>query len=66
MFGKWKRVHGYMTPGGTPVYVCENCGGSWHLHGSEFPKRKLVCDDCGSINIYPWEKSYEEDEQYGS
>lgn len=63
-FSKWKKLDGnYMTPGGTPTYVCGNCGGSQHLYGVEFSRRKIICDDCGYINIYPWEKSYEEKEK---
>lgn len=62
-FGKWKELKGgYLTPGGTPIYVCGECGGSEHLHGVEYPRRKMVCDQCGSINSYPWEKTYEEEE----
>lgn len=60
VFGRWKQVHGYATPGGTPVFVRDRCGGSKHLHGMEYPERKKVCDQCGSINIYPWEKIYDE------
>lgn len=60
-FGKWKKVHGGMAPGGTPTFACGNCGGSRHLHGAEYPCRKIICDNCGQINIYPWEKAYEED-----
>ena len=61
IFGKWQKAMGaYMTPGGTPVYVCSRCGGTEHLYGVEFPERKMVCDDCGSINSYPWEKTIEE------
>ena len=59
-FGRWKKVHGYISPGGTPAFVCGNCGGSEHLHGVEYPRRKIICDNCGQINIYPWEKAYEE------
>ncbi len=62
-FGKWKKIPSGMTPGGTPVYVCSECGGSEHLHGAEYPKRKMVCDFCGAINSYPWEKTIKE-EQY--
>ena len=51
---RWKELHGYATPGGTPLYVCGVCGGSQHLHGVEYPKMKLICDNCGAINIYPW------------
>lgn len=59
--GKWKQVHiGDMSPGGTPVFACGACGGSEHLHGVEFSRRKVICDNCGRINIYPWEKAHEE------
>jgi len=62
-FGKWKKLDGnYLSPGGTPAFVCGNCGGSQHLHGVEYGRRKIVCFECGNINIYPWEKSYEERE----
>ncbi len=60
--GRWiKEDHdGYTTPGGTPLFVCGGCGGTPHLHGVEYPKRKVVCDNCGRVNIYPWEQAYEE------
>ena len=55
--GRWKEVEGdYITPGGTPVYECAQCGGGQHLHGVEYPEQALVCPKCGSINLYPWEK----------
>ena len=57
--GRWKPVN-TMTPGGTPYYECGICGGSGHLHGAEYPKRKMICDVCGAVNIYPYEKAYEE------
>ena len=61
-FGKWvKDVSIGMSPGGTPGYICSKCGGSFHLHGVEFPRRKMICDKCGSINSYPLEKTYEEE-----
>lgn len=60
MIGRWKRIPAGMTPGGTAMYACGKCGGSEHLHGVEYPKRKTVCDNCGRINIYPHEKAYEE------
>ena len=56
---RWKQLHGYATPGGTPLYVCGTCGGSQHLHGAEYPKIKLICDSCGAVNIYPWEQLYD-------
>lgn len=57
--GHWMKVPGGMTPGGTAVYVCEACKGSEHLHGAEYPKRKLICNKCGTVNIYPWETVYD-------
>lgn len=61
MIGRWKRIEGEVTPGGTPAYVCGQCKESYHLHGAEYPKRKVVCDVCGRINIYPFEQAYEEE-----
>ena len=59
--GKWVELNGaYLTPGGTPCYVCGSCGGSAHLHGAEYPRKKMICDNCGRVNIYPWERAYEE------
>ena len=59
--GKWvKDESGGLTPGGTPVYVCGRCGQSAHLHGVEFSRRKVICDVCGRVNIYPWETAYEQ------
>ena len=61
--GRWKQLEGnYMTPGGTPVFVCAKCGGSEHLHGVEFPRRKVFCNRCGTANVYPWEKDYDIEE----
>ena len=59
-FGRWKQAPAGMTPGGTPLYICGNCGESNHLYGVEYPKRKIVCDCCGQINIYPGEEAWEE------
>lgn len=59
--GRWKQVKiGYMSPGGTPTYACGACGGSEHLHGAEYPKKKVICDNCGRINVYPWERVSEQ------
>ena len=60
--GCWKRLRDGMdgiTPGGAPLWVCGGCGESAHLHGIEYPKRKMICDGCGRINIYPGEAAYE-------
>lgn len=59
--GRWKKVQGsYLSPGGTPAYVCGACGQGAHLYGVEYPKRMVVCDGCGRVNIYPGEKAYEQ------
>ena len=61
IIGKWEKVKDAgMTPGGTPMYKCRRCGNSVHLHGVEFPNRKVICDVCGRVNIYPWETAYEQ------
>ena len=51
-----------MTPGGVLAYVCSKCGGSEHLYGVEFTRRKVFCDTCGSVNVYPWERTIEDNE----
>lgn len=61
--GKWVKAtykETMLTPGGTPIYVCGGCGGSDHLYGVEYSKRKIICDQCGRVNIYPWETAYEQ------
>lgn len=60
--GRWvqPKMTGYTTPGGTPYFVCGHCGGSGHLFGVEYSKRKVICDGCGRINIYPWESAHEQ------
>lgn len=60
--GRWKQLHGYATPGGTPIFVCAKCGGSEHLHGAEYPRIKVFCDTCGTVNLYPHQKAYEEED----
>ena len=62
--GKWVEPedhHDYVTPGGIPFYVCSLCGESGHLHGVEYTRRKLICDNCGAVNSYPWETTYDDD-----
>ena len=57
---RWVELTGdFMTPGGTPYFVCGKCGGSGHLYGVEYSKRKVLCDGCGCVNIYPWEQAHE-------
>ena len=62
LFGKWVKDKngGYSPPGGTPIYACGRCGGSAHLFGVEYSRRKMICDECGRVNIYPWETAYEQ------
>lgn len=60
--GKWRKVSGGMSPGGTPLYECGFCGGSEHLHGAECQRRKVLCDRCGAVLTYPWEKTVEEED----
>lgn len=59
--GRWvKDTSVYASPGGAPAYICGSCGGSEHLYGVEFSRRKVICDSCGRINVYPWEKVHEQ------
>ena len=60
--GRWKQIPAGITPGGTPMYACAQCGKSEHLHGVEYRRKKLMCYECGSVNVYPWEEIYEEEE----
>lgn len=63
--GRWVKSESEgVTPGGTSIFECGACGGSNHLHGAEYPNRKVICDNCGRINIYPWEKAYEQDNSF--
>ena len=55
--GVWMQLHGYMTPGGDPVWVCPKCGQSEHVYGIEHPQNyKNFCIHCMQQNRYPWEK----------
>ena len=54
--GRWVKEEGdFLTPGGTPYFICEKCGESGHLFGVEYPRRKEFCDKCGTRNFYPFE-----------
>ena len=64
-FGKWKRIPAGMTPGGTPMYACAECGGTEHLYGTEYPQRYVICEQCGSINTYPYEVTIDEYRETG-
>lgn len=52
IFGEWQRVHGYVTPGGDPLWCCPRCKKSEHVYGIEHNKAKFMCDNCGCINLY--------------
>ena len=54
--GRWVKIGGYMTGGGDPVYKCSKCGLDKHVYGIEHSDKHETCRNCGSINIYPWEK----------
>ena len=52
----WKKVHGYVTPGGDPVWACGECGGDQHVYGVEHQKNyHRACAECGRPQLYPWE-----------
>ena len=56
MFGQWEEVHGYVTPGGDPVWKCPHCGQDEHVYGIESPgQRRVLCKVCGTWNGY-WRK----------
>ena len=59
--GRWEKMplDGYTTLGGDPYFVCGGCGESGHVYGVENQKRKILCDGCGRINIYPYEDAFE-------
>lgn len=44
--------HAWATPGGDPVWICENCGGGRHVWGIESTSPQLAqCPDCKSIMV---------------
>ena len=55
--GKWIKVHGYVTPGGDPVWKCSECGKGIHVYGIEAPSYNrdytdghqwVACPNCGA------------------
>lgn len=55
----WKKVFGYATPGGDPVWKCGTCGGDEHVYGIETNDgRHRVCRVCGRPHLYPYEKGW--------
>lgn len=50
----WQHVHGVLTPGGDPAWVCPNCGGGQHVYGVENINHPVkVCPNCGVSLKYP-------------
>lgn len=55
----WQKVHGYVTPGGDPVWKCGYCGGDEHVYGIEtLRNRQRICHECGRPQMYPGERRY--------
>ena len=54
--GKWRRISGYATPGGDPVWCCSECGKGIHVYGIEHGSygadiaehQWVACPNCGS------------------
>lgn len=54
---KWIKMHGYVTPGGDPVWMCSNCGMGVHVYGIEHRSYEgnvakhqwLACPNCGAM-----------------
>lgn len=54
--GYWTRVHGYVTPGGDPVWACSECGKGLHVYGIEHGSygadisdgQWVACPNCGA------------------
>ena len=57
--GEWVEVHGFVTPGGDPVWRCSNCGKGIHVFGVEHhsygadiaDNQWVACPNCGAIMI---------------
>lgn len=55
--GKWVEIHGYVTPGGDPVWGCSECGKGIHVYGIEHTTygadvsdgQWLACPNCGAL-----------------
>ena len=46
--GDWRQIEGYATLLGDHVYRCSRCGGDMHVG-----ERHVICERCGSFNVYP-------------
>jgi len=57
--GHWVEVHGYVTPGGDPVWACSECGKGIHVYGIEHGTygadvsdgQWVSCPNCGTVMI---------------
>lgn len=55
--GKWVKLHGYVTPGGDPVWCCSECGKGIHVYGIEHAsygadiadRQWVACPNCGAM-----------------
>ena len=55
--GKWVKLHGYVTPGGDPVWCCSECGKEIHVYGIEHGSygadiadhQWVACPNCGAM-----------------
>ncbi len=53
----WMRLHGVMTPGGDPCWICPLCKGGEHVYGIENMRgHKDKCPICGARLLYPFEE----------
>ena len=57
--GTWVIVHGYVTPGGDPVWRCSECGKGQHVYGIEVASygadiaehQWVACPNCGAVMV---------------
>lgn len=60
MQADWIKDSGHwFTPGGDPVWVCNNCGCGRHVYGIENNHPLHTCPQCGCEMQYPWENENE-------
>lgn len=58
-YGYWKKVGGYCTPGGDPVWCCSECGKGQHVYGIEYSSYSgdisdgqwVSCPNCGAMMV---------------
>ena len=59
IYGHWEEIHGYVTPGGDPVWCCSECGKGIHVYGIEHTTygadiadhQWVACPNCGAIML---------------